>query len=93
MVTLLTAGASLQSGALRLESDNSRSDMHADVTSLRSDAKEIYRRIQDTPASLHAVWSDFVADWKDLKADASAEAHDAARRIGSFVNSKPKPVS
>ncbi len=93
MVTLLTAGASLQSGALRSESGDARNEIHASVRSFQSDAKTVYRRIQDVPLSLHAAWGDFLADWRELKADASAQARDVARKLSAFVGNKPHNLS
>ena len=93
MVALLTAGASLQSGALLSESGDSRLEISASVKSFQSDAKAVYRRVQDAPLSFHAVWGDFLADWRELKADASAEAHDVARKLSAFVGRKPHDLS
>jgi hypothetical protein len=95
MVSLVTAGVSLQSDGLRLEEGTfaPRSELRADVTSLRSDAVEISRQVEDVPKYLRAVWGDFISDWKEISTDASLQVRITARRLNSLVNPNSRPVS
>jgi hypothetical protein len=95
LVTLLTAGASLQSGAPRPEGDDATAgvELRADVASLKADASTVYDTVHNASRELHAFREEFSASWRDLKADASAEYHDAARYLGSFVKTSSRPLS
>jgi len=86
LVTLTTAGVSLQSGTLRFEGGNPapKSELRAGVVSLRDDAKGIYKKAGEMPRELHELWRDVSAEWTELKADAKAEARTAADNLRSM---------
>ena len=95
LVTLLTAGASLQSGASRPEGDDATAalELRADLASLKADANTVYDTVHSAKRDLHAWWVEFSTSLQDLKADASVEYHEAAQYLGSLVKAGSGPVS
>ena len=95
LVTLLTAGVSLQSGGLRPggENFNPQREIQADIASLKTDAHLISKRLGDIPLGFHWIWVDFRYDWQEIQADATLEVQMAARRLSSFIRRDPRPVS
>jgi hypothetical protein len=95
LVTLLTAGASLQSGASRPEGDDATAalELRADLASLKADANTVYDTVHSAKRDFHAWWVEFSTSLQDLKADASVEYHEAAQYLGSLVKTGSGPVS
>lgn len=82
-ITLVAATASLQSGGPRWGDFTwaLRAESRADMISIHEDMRFVQVQAKATPTMLRAFWNDFRSDWKDLKADATADSKVAAARI------------
>jgi hypothetical protein len=88
LVALLSAGASLQTGNLRVgeSSMTPRAELRADVASVKSDMREIWLRLEDAPLDFNALWQDVQEDYATIRNDAAMQAKTIARRISTLVN-------
>ena len=92
LVTILTAGAGLQSGATREEgTDTIHAELRANVRALSVDSQDLARRIEFLPLSLHFLWADFRAEWAGISADATSGTRVFTRQVKGLL--KHGPVS
>jgi hypothetical protein len=87
-VALLAAGASLQTGALRLGevSELGFAEVQEDVESARSDLRAIWLSLEDAPQHLEALVKDARGEFAALKTDAALQARTISRRLATRIN-------
>jgi hypothetical protein len=90
LVAIFTAGAGLQSGAVREEETGSlHAEIRADVRSLKADSQDFARRVEFLPLSLHFLWADFRAEWTGISADATSGTRVFTRQVKGVLKHEP----